>query len=139
MLDAIIASALKNLLDRHVHFRRRVSIEEQDAQKYNRFLRVRQIAYMIYKNFRLTGAYEAARGLSDLLNIRLQSCDVQDFVVRWDEALRSASETPSEMVLQGLYKSTLQDSVEPQTVLALCDQETIRTVGKRVIKDGRRL
>ena len=66
MLDAIIASALKNLLDRHVHFRRRVSIEEQDAQKYNRFLRVRQIAEMIYKNFRLTGAYEAAQGLSDL-------------------------------------------------------------------------
>ena len=66
MLDAIIASALKNLLDRHVHFRRRVSIEEQDAQKYNRFLRVRQIAEMIYKIFRLTGAYEAAQGLSDL-------------------------------------------------------------------------
>ena len=64
------------------------------------------------------------------LNIRLQSCDVQDFVVRWDEALLSASETPSEMVLQGLYKSTLQDSVEPQTVLALCDQETIRNSGQ---------
>ena len=54
MLDAMIASALKKLLDKHVHFRRRVSVEEQRAQKYNRFLRGRQIAYMIYEHIRAT-------------------------------------------------------------------------------------
>ena len=54
MLDAMIVSVLQKLLDRHVHFRRRVSVEEQRAQKYDRFLRGRQIAYMIYA----TGAYE---------------------------------------------------------------------------------
>ena len=37
--DAMVASAL--LLDRHVHFRKRVSVEEQRAQKYDRFLRGR--------------------------------------------------------------------------------------------------
>ena len=54
MLDAMIASALKELLNRHVHFRRRVSVEEQRAQKHDRFLRGRQIAYMIYGRFRAT-------------------------------------------------------------------------------------
>ena len=34
MLDAMTASALKKLLDKHVHFRRRVSVEEQRAQKF---------------------------------------------------------------------------------------------------------
>ena len=33
MLDAMIASALKRLLDKHVHFRKRVSVEEQHAQQ----------------------------------------------------------------------------------------------------------
>ena len=33
MLDAMIASALNRLLAKHVHFRRRVSVEEQRAQK----------------------------------------------------------------------------------------------------------
>ena len=33
MLDAMIASALNKFLDKHVHFRRRVSVEEQRAQK----------------------------------------------------------------------------------------------------------
>ena len=48
MLDARIASTLKNILT-SVHFRREVSVEEQRAQKDDRFLRGRQIAYMIYE------------------------------------------------------------------------------------------
>ena len=125
VLDAMIASALKKLLDKHVRFRRKVSVEEQRAQKDDRFLLERQIAHMTYWHFRATGAYEAVQGLSDLFNIRLQNDDVQDFDVRWDQSLLSASETPTEMVLEGLYKSKLQDSVQLQTVLALYEQETI--------------
>ena len=102
MLDAMVASALKKLLDRHVHFRRRVSVEEQRAQKYDRFLRGTQIAFLIYEHFRATGACEAVQGLSDLFNIRMQNDNVQDFDVRWDQALLSAIETPTEMVLEGL-------------------------------------
>ena len=85
MLDAMIASVYKKLL-RHVHFRKRASVEEQRAQKYDRFLRGTQIAYMLHEHFRATGAYEAVQGLSDLFNIRLQNDDVQDFDTRWDQA-----------------------------------------------------
>ena len=94
-----LASAFKKLLNRHVQFRRRASVEEQRAQKYDRFLRGRLIAYMIYEHFRATGAHEAAQGLSDLFNIRLRNDDVQDFDGRWDRALLSAT---TEMVLGGL-------------------------------------
>ena len=102
LLDAIIASALKKLLDKHVHFRRRASVEEQRAQKYNRFLRGRQIACMIYEHVSAAGAYDAVPGLSDD-NTRFPNDDVQDFDVRWDQPLLSASETPTEIVLEGLY------------------------------------
>ena len=53
-------------------------------------------------HFRATGAYEAVQGLSGLFNIRSQNDDVQDFDVRWDQALSSASEVPTDMVLEGL-------------------------------------
>ena len=43
----------------HVHFRKRVSVEEQRAQKDDRFLRRRHIAYIIYEHFRAIGACEA--------------------------------------------------------------------------------
>ena len=79
----MIASALKKkLLARHVHLRRRVRVEEQRAQKYERFQRGRQIAFMIYEHFRATRAYEAAQGLSYLFKIRLQNDGVQDLDVR---------------------------------------------------------
>ena len=66
MLDAKIASALKKLLDKHVRFRRRVSVEEQRAQKYDRFLRGKQIPFLIYEHVRATSACDAVQGLSDL-------------------------------------------------------------------------
>ena len=85
---------------------------------------------MIFEHFRATGIFDAAQGLSDLFNILLWCDDVQDFDARLDQALLSAIETPSEMVLEGLYKSKLQDSVQLQSVLALYDQENIRNKGQ---------
>ena len=127
MLDAMIASALKKLLDKYVHFWKRVSVEEQRAQKYVPFLRGRQMAYMIYEHFRATGVHEAVQGLSDLFKTRLQNDDVQHFDVRWGQALLSASEMPTVAILEGLYKSKWK--VQLQTVLALYDQETVRNGG----------
>ena len=43
-----------------------------------------------------------------------------------DQALLAASEIPTEMVLEGSYKSKLQDSVQLQTVLALYEEKNIR-------------
>ena len=76
MLDVMIASALKKLLNTHIHFRKRVSVDEQRARKHDRFSRGRQIPHMIYEHARATGAYEAVQGLSDLVNIRLKDASV---------------------------------------------------------------
>ena len=55
---------------------------------------------------------------------------VRDFDVRWDQALLSASDMPSDVILEGLYTSKIQDSVQLQTVLALYNQETVRNSGQ---------
>ena len=54
VLDARIASALNKIIH-NSHFKRKISLEEQKAQKEDRFLRGRQIAYLIYEQFRVTG------------------------------------------------------------------------------------
>ena len=53
LLDARIASALNKIIH-NSHFKRRISLQEQKAQKQDRFLRGRQIAYLI-------GAFFCAR------------------------------------------------------------------------------
>ena len=125
LLDANTASALKKLIA-NMHFRRRECTEELRAQNETRFLQGRHIASLIYAHVRATGAYDAAQGLSDPFNVRLQNDDVQDFDTRWDQAPLSACKVPTETVLEGLYKSKLQDSVQLQTTLAMCEQEIIR-------------
>ena len=53
MLDANIASALKKITQ-NSQFKKKVSLEEQKAQKEDRFLRGRRIAFMIYDYFSST-------------------------------------------------------------------------------------
>ena len=83
MLDAMIASALKKLINTQSTFRKKVSVADQRAQNFDRFLRGRQIAYMIYEYFSATGAFlKTVHGLADLVSMTLQNDDVQDFDVR---------------------------------------------------------
>ena len=55
VLDAKISSALNRIIH-NTQFKRKVSLEEQKAQKEDRFFRGRRIAYLIYEYFRVTGA-----------------------------------------------------------------------------------
>ena len=59
-----MASALKRIITNQ-DFRRRINVEEQHAQKYDRFLRGRQIVGVICEHFRTTGAHDAALDQSD--------------------------------------------------------------------------
>ena len=63
LLDARIASALDRIIH-NSHFKRRISLEEHNAQKQDRFLRGRQIAYLIYEYFRVNDSVE---NFADLL------------------------------------------------------------------------
>ena len=74
-----MTSALKRCYDKQTHFWKKISVEEQRAQKDNRFLRGRQIAYLIYEFFRSTGSYDEIQGLSGLFSIKLENDDIQDF------------------------------------------------------------
>ena len=78
VLDAKIASA-PNRIIHNTQFKRRISLEEQKAQKQDRFLRGRQIAYLIYEYFRVTGANDSVENYADLFTVVLQNDDIQEF------------------------------------------------------------
>ena len=67
-LDARIASALNRIIH-NSHFKRRVSLEEHKSQKEDHFLRGRQIAYLVYEYFRVTGANDSVENYADLFTI----------------------------------------------------------------------
>ena len=86
LLDAKIASALNKIIQ-NSHFKKKVSLEEQKAQKEDQFPRGRQLAFMIYDYFRVTGADDTVLDYADLFSTTLRNDDVQKFDTRWDEIL----------------------------------------------------
>ena len=122
VLDARIASA-PNRIIHNSHFKRRISLEEQEAQKEDRFLRGRQIAYLIYEYFLFIGAHDSVENYAGLFTISLRNYDIQEFDSKCDGILLSMTQIPSDDILEGLYKLRMQESEKLKTVLELYDLE----------------
>ena len=97
MLDGRIASALNKIMQ-NSHFKKKVSLEEQNVQKEDWFLRGRQIAFMIYDYFRGTGAHDTVLDYADLFSVTLRGDNVQENDTIWDEVVLSMSKIPSDDV-----------------------------------------
>ena len=69
-------------------------------------------------------SYDESQGLSGLFSIKMENDDIQDFDLRWEQALLT-NDPPSDKVLEALYVSKLQDSSQAQTIMALYNQETV--------------
>ena len=119
MLDARI-----NCFD----FDKKVSLEEQKAQKEDRFLRGRQIAYMI--DDRVTGAHDKVLDFSDLSTITFRNDHVQEHDTRWVEIILSMTKIPPDDVLESLYKVRVRESDQLRTVLDLHDMEIHQKISK---------
>ena len=122
MLDAKIASALNKIIQ-NSQFKKKVSLEEQEAQKEYRFQRGRQIAFMIYDYFRVTAAHDTVLDYADSFSVTLHDENMQEFLTRWDGVLLSMSKIPSDDILESLYKLRIRESDPLITVLELYDME----------------
>ena len=107
VLDARIASALNKIIH-NSQFKRRISLDEQKTQKQGRFLRGRQIAYLIYEQLRVTGTDSSVENCTDLFTIVLRNDDIQEFDSKWDGILLSLTKIPHDDILEGLYKSRIR-------------------------------
>ena len=122
VLDASIASALNKIIH-NSHFKRRISLKEQKAQKQDRFLRGRQIAYLIYDYFRVTGIHDSVDNYADLFTISLRNDDIQEFNSKCDGILLSMTKIAPDDILEGLYKLRIRESEKLKTVLELYNLE----------------
>ena len=123
VLDASIASALNKIIH-NSHFKRRISLEEQKAQKQDRFRHGRQVACLIYDYFPVTGCHDSVENCTDLFTIALRNDDIQEFDSEWDGILLSMTKVPHDDILEGLYKLRIRESEKLKTILELYDLET---------------
>ena len=119
------------------------------AQKEDRFLRGRQIAYLIFEYFRVTGAH-SVENYADLFTISLRNDDIQEFDSKWDEILLSMTQIPSDEIFESLYNLRIRESEKLKTVLELYNMEIhqkkagpdyhrLKTMVKRSIEQNLRM
>ena len=143
MLDAKIASALNKIIQ-NSRFKKKVSLEDQKAQKEDQFLLGRQIAFMIYEYFRVAGVHDTVLDYAGLFSVTLRDDNVQELDTRWDEVLLSMSKIPSDDVLESVYKLRTRESAQLKTLSEIYDMQihqkismpnyqTLKTMVKRSI------
>ena len=125
--------------------RKKVSLEEQKAQKEDRFLRGRQIAYLIYEYFQVNGANDSVENYADLFTVVLRNDNVREFDTKWDEILLSMTDD----ILESLYKLRIRESERFKTVelynteihqkKAEPDCHRLKTMVKRSIEQNLRM
>ena len=149
VLDAKIASALNRIIH-NTWFKKKISLEEQKAQKEDPFLRGRQIPHLIYEYFWVTGANDSVENYADLFTIVLRNDDIQEFDSKWDGILLSMTKIPPDDILEGLYKLRIRESDQFKTVLELYNMEIhhkkagpdyhrLKTMVKRSIEQNLRI
>ena len=149
VLDAKIAPALNRIIH-NTRFKKKVSLEELKVKKEDRFLRGRQIAFLIYEYFRVTGANDSVENYADLFTGALRNDDIQEFDSKWDGILLSMTQIPFDDILEGLYKLRVRESENLKTVLELYNMEIhqkkaapdyhrLKTILKRSIEQNLRI
>ena len=103
--------------------------------KKNRYLRGRQIAFLIYEYFQVTGANDSVEKYADLFTIALRNDDFQELDSKWDGILLSMTHIPHDDILEGLYKLIIRESEKLKTVLELYKWRFIRRKSDLIITD----
>ena len=133
MQDAKISSALNKIIQ-NSQFKKMVSLEEQKAQKEDRFLRGRQIALMIYDYFRVSGAHDTAVDYADFFSVDFHDDDIREFDTRWNEVLLWMSKISSDDISESLAqnKTVLElDDMEIHQKISMPNCQKLKTMVKR--------
>ena len=122
LFDARNASALNRIIQK-TQSKRQGQSGGTKGQQEDPFLRGRQIVYLIYENFRVTGANDSVKNCADLFTFSLQNDDIQEFDSKWDGILLSMTKIPPDDILEGLYKLRTRQSEKLKTVVELYNME----------------
>ena len=107
-LDTKIASASAKILTTH-DFKKRKNKDETKAHNDNIFLKVTQIACMIYAYFKVSGTSQAILDFTDLMEVTLQGDSVQGFDTKWDETLFSMNKIPDEEIFGKCVRAATEE------------------------------
>ena len=95
---------------------------EETAQKGERFITRRQVAWMIYENFNVSDTDEPVLDLK----VELKNDNVQTFNMRWSETITAMMKQQDDDNLKTFYRCQRRQSEQPKKLLSLFIRDTVQ-------------
>jgi len=116
-LNAKIAAGLSSII--HGELERQINIIEEQMALIGKMMNGRQIAWMIYKHYKVSEIEGALLSFEDLLHVSLKGDNVRAFVNEWEAVIIALKPIPEENVLESLFRRQLEASSQLKETMAL--------------------
>ena len=120
-LDAKLSAELDKISSGE--FRKMVQVKETALSDQWKMIRGRQVAWMIYKHFKLSEEDGAMLEWDELLHVHLRGDNLQQFENDWNNTILNIRELPDEVFLATLFRKQLDKSEQLKNAMALYQQD----------------
>ncbi len=100
-----------------------VQVKETALSHEGKMIRGRQVAWMIYKHFKLSEEDGAMLEWDELLHVHLRGDNLQQFENDWNNTILNIRELPDEVFLETLFRKQLDKSEQLKNAMALYQQD----------------
>lgn len=123
-LDAKLSAELDKILSGE--FLKQVQVKETALSMEGKMIKGRQVAWVLYKHFKLSEVYGAMLEWGELLSMELRRDNLQQFENDRSNTCLNVRELPNDTFLESLYRKQLDKSEQLKNALALYWQDIIQ-------------
>ena len=107
-LDAKLLSALTKILTGD--FARKVDTHKETEATSRRYVRGRQVLFMMHEHFSTNIKHGATYALQDLFSVKLKNDNLRSFISNWDQVIAGIPKVPEVSVLETLFFNQVKSS-----------------------------
>ena len=107
-LDAKLLSALTNILTGD--FARKVDTYKETEATNHRYVRGRQVLFMMHEHFSTNIKHGATYSLQDLFSVKLKGDNLRGFISNWDQVMAGIPKVPEISILETLFFNQVKTS-----------------------------
>ena len=107
-LDAKLLSALTNILTGD--FARKVDTYKETEATNHRYVRGRQVLFMMHEYFSTNIKHGATYSLQDLFSVKMKGENLRGFISNWDQVMAGIPKVPETSILETLFFNQVKNS-----------------------------
>ena len=124
-LNAKIGAGLTDIIPTSSDFARDILNLEERLAKEGKMLNGRQLAWLMYENFRVSEVEGSLLELDDFMQISLVGDNLFKFDADWTYGLENVRRRPDDETLESLYKKQLEKSHQLKSAMSLYKHDLI--------------